>query len=136
MQNRERTMELDGQQFSHYRILRSIGQGTIGEVYLAEDLQLQQQVALKLMNIEAIHPEQNAAERATRLFLQAVTASSRLNHPNILPLYHYGIEEFKNTQFAFLAMPYRSEGSLLDWLQQRQQSQPRRSLTPQQIVHI
>lgn len=129
-------MELDGQQFNHYRVLRSLGQGNIGEVYLAEDLQLQQQVALKTINIDALHREKKAAARAIRLFLRAMASRSRLDHPHILPLYHYGVEEFQGAHFVYLVMPYRSEGSLLAWLSQRAQSQPQLPLTPQQIIHI
>lgn len=129
-------MELDGQQFDHYRILRQIGQGDIGEVYLAEDLRVRQQVALKIINLSTAQINQKAAARAVRLFLREVTSSSKLDHPNILPLYDLGEARLNDTQVVYVAMLYRPEGSLLNWLHQRLEGQPSRRLTSQQIIHI
>src|SRR3954464_7892230 len=117
-------MEFDGQQFNHYHILQRIGQGDIGEVYLAEDLRVQQQVALKIMNLSTAQIDQKTTARAVRLFLREVTSSSRLNHPNILPLYNYGETRYNDALIVYIVMPYHPEGSLLNWLHQRMQNQP------------
>ena len=44
-------MPLEGKQLSHYRIVRLVGSGGMGEVYLAEDTGVRRQVAIKLVRI-------------------------------------------------------------------------------------
>jgi serine/threonine protein kinase/Tol biopolymer transport system component len=74
-----------GQQIGHYEILRLLGEGGMGEVYLAQDRKLHRKVALKLL------PScfTTDAERLRR-FEQEAHASSALNHPNILTVYEIG----------------------------------------------
>ena len=74
-----------GSQISHYRFLSKIGQGGMGEVYLAEDLQLDRKVALKFL------PEGQAAdETARRRLLREANAAARLDHPFITKVYEVG----------------------------------------------
>ena len=79
-------------QISHYRILSKIGAGGMGEVYLAEDIDLDRQVALKVLL-----PEVAENEDRLRRFVQEAKAASALNHPNILTVYEIG--QFENTRF-------------------------------------
>jgi Tol biopolymer transport system component len=74
-----------GQSFGNYRILRRIGAGGMGEVYLAFDVRLGRQVALKFL------PAQTASdEKLVRRFQQEARAASALNHPNILTIFEVG----------------------------------------------
>jgi len=68
-----------------YRILRRIGQGGMGEVYLAMDTRLERHVALKFLPARTTGDEM----LVRRFQLEARTASS-LNHPNILTIFDVG----------------------------------------------
>src|SRR6266542_194513 len=74
-----------GQNFGHYEIIKQIGEGGMGEVYLAKDTRLNRQVALKLLWAH-ITEDENRASR----FRQEAFATSALNHPNIVTIYEIG----------------------------------------------
>lgn len=74
-----------GQVVGHYRIIKTLGKGGMGEVYLAHDTKLDRQVALKLLPAEFT----NHKERLRRFIQEAKTASS-LNHPNIITIHEIG----------------------------------------------
>lgn len=70
---------------AHYKIVSPIGAGGMGEVYLADDIKLGRQVALKVLRGDI----SNETEQVAR-FLQEARAASALNHPNILTVYESG----------------------------------------------
>ena len=76
------------QSISHYRIIKKLGAGGMGEVWLAEDTRLERKVALKLLPAEFTQD----AERVRR-FMQEAKAASALNHPNIITVYDIGESE-------------------------------------------
>ncbi|HKQ76943.1 MAG TPA: protein kinase [Blastocatellia bacterium] len=77
-----------GQTIGHYRLIRQIGRGGMGEVYLAHDARLGRQIALKLLQS---HLTPDAAR--VRRFRQEARAASSLNHPNILTIYEVGQDD-------------------------------------------
>ena len=83
-------MSLEGQQLGRYRLLSLLGSGGMGNVYLAEDELIDRQIAIKVIRSEASpHPESTMVKEASRLFLREAKAIAKLNHPHILPLWHY-----------------------------------------------
>ncbi len=71
-----------GKELGHYRILKKIGSGGMGEVYLAEDTKLGRKIALKVL------PSQLAEQPdRRRRFEQEAKAVAALNHPNIVTVF-------------------------------------------------
>jgi serine/threonine protein kinase len=74
-----------GQQNQNYRIVRQLGSGGMGEVYLAEDIRLHRKVALKILPPHfTVNPDR------VRRFEREARAASALNHPNIVTIYEIG----------------------------------------------
>jgi serine/threonine protein kinase/tetratricopeptide (TPR) repeat protein len=95
---------------SHYRIIRLLGQGGMGQVYLAEDTLLRRRVALKRLTANA----GNNAEVRQRLIKEA-RAAAVLSHPNIAVI-HDVIEDGED---SFIVMEYLDGQSLKDELLHR-----------------
>jgi len=127
-------MLLEGLQIAHYRCLQLLESGGMSEVYLAEDLRIYRQVALKILHPE-ITPSTDieAVYEAFRLFHMEAQAISALDHPNILPLYDYGETTINGVKLAYMVMPYRHEGSLAAWVKQRSRTG---RLTLQEVAHF
>jgi len=81
---------MTGRSISHYRILRRVGAGGMGEVYEAEDTDLHRNVALKIL------PQDLAAKPETlERFKREARALAALNHPNIVTI--YSVEQAEKT---------------------------------------
>src|SRR4028118_2208755 len=80
-----------GKCIGHYEIIKQIGAGGMGEVYLAEDKKLDRRVAVKILNEQISQHEANI-ER----FIREAKAASSLNHPNILVIHEIGKSDNSN----------------------------------------
>ena len=81
----------EGQVIGRYQIKRSIGVGGMGEVFLADDTELDRPVAFKFLHRDvAEDPER------VRRFIQEARAAAALNHPNILNIHEIGSFEGAN----------------------------------------
>ena len=74
-----------GQTISHYRVLEKIGQGGMGEVYLAEDTSLERHVALKFLSDDL-----ERDELARKRFLREAKCAAALDHPYICHIHETG----------------------------------------------
>jgi WD40 repeat protein/serine/threonine protein kinase len=91
-----------------YVLLRVLGRGGRGIVYLADDARLPRRVALKM-----IRAGSNAGPRDLARFRIEMEAHARLQHANIIPIYQVGDYQDR----PFFAMEYVAGGSLKDRLQ-------------------
>ncbi len=94
-----------GTRLGRYEIRSQLGAGGMGEVYLAEDISLRRQVALKVLPTEVA-----ANQDRMRRFKQEATATASLNHPNIAHIYEIGEVNGVN----FIAMEYIDGVTLRD----------------------
>ena len=85
-----------GQIVSHYRILDKLGEGGMGVVYVAEDMHLGRQVAIKFLSSSTSDTHHFKAR-----FLREARAVSQLSHPHIAMIYDYGETE---EGFPFIVM--------------------------------
>src|SRR5213593_3836202 len=95
-----------GTKLGRYEIRAKIGEGGMGEVYLAEDTRLHRKVALKILPVDLA-----ADKDRMRRFEQEATAAAALNHPNIAHIYEIGGDGTN-----FIAMEYIEGESLRNLL--------------------
>jgi TolB-like protein len=93
-----------GTRLGRYEIRAQLGEGGMGEVYLAEDTQLGRSVAVKFLPAELM-----ADEQANKRLIQEARAAATLDHPNICAVYEVGEVEGR----SFIVMQYL-EGTTLD----------------------
>jgi serine/threonine protein kinase len=103
---------MTGKTISHYKILEEIGRGGMGEVYLALDMDLERQVAIKFLPKELTKDDENV-ERFKR---EAKSAAS-LNHPNIITIYEIGMSDDE----YFIVMEYVQGETLREKLDRERQ---------------
>ncbi len=107
-----------GSKLSHYRIVSKIGEGGMGEVYLAHDTKLDRKVALKILPAD-VASNRDRMER----FVREAKSAAALSHPNIAQIFEIG--EDGNTHY--IAMEY-IEGVTLREKIHREQTELRKLL--------
>ena len=95
-----------------FQILRLLGQGGMGSVYLAYDSRLDRRVAVKTMRARG------EAAGATRL-LDEARAMAKLSHPNLVPIFELSEHEGE----AFILMEYIEGPTLAGWLKQERRTE-------------
>jgi eukaryotic-like serine/threonine-protein kinase len=99
--------ELVGQQIDHYRVEALLGEGGMGAVYKAYDVNLARHVALKVMHRHyANQPE------FQHRFLQEAQAAARLDHTSIVRIYNFGMRE----GFLYIVMEFVPGATLATYL--------------------
>ena len=93
-----------------YKILKELGRGAMGLVYLGKDPTIQRFVAIKTMRLDQIDEAEKLQEIKSRFFREAESAG-RLSHPNIVTIYDAG-EEHK---LGYIAMELVEGKSLKEW---------------------
>ncbi len=88
---RIKTLE-KGEMIGRYEIVRKLGEGGMGSVYLARDRELDRAVAIKVL-----HSQNERHEDNVQRFAREAKAASALNHPNILTIYEIG--EFEGSPY-------------------------------------
>ena len=90
-----------------YHVVKELGRGAMGVVYLGKDPTIQRFVAIKTMRLDEIDNEEDLKEFRDRFFREA-ESTGRLSHPNIVTVYDAGEQD----GLAYIAMEYL-EGTLL-----------------------
>ena len=96
-----------GSTFGPYRIVAPLGRGGMATVYRAHDPALDRHVALKVLPAEFLH-DPTFAER----FRQEARVAARLEHPHVVPIHGFGIDEGR----PWMALRLLGGGSLADRL--------------------
>lgn len=102
--------DLSGRRFGDYAILRRLGQGGMGQVYLAEQLTLNRKVALKVLKPE-LADDANAMAR----FKLEAEAVAKATHSNIVQVYDFGQADGQ----TYMVLEYVDGRNLLDYIARR-----------------
>jgi serine/threonine protein kinase/tetratricopeptide (TPR) repeat protein len=102
-----------GQDFGHFKILQKLGEGGMGEVYLAEDLKLNRRVALKTLR-DDYFDNQDRRERFER---EARTAA-QVSHANVMAIYDIGAATDPQSQknIGYIVMEYVKGRTLTEYI--------------------
>ncbi len=102
--------DLTGRTLGDFQILRRLGQGGMGQVYLAEQVSLRRKVALKLLK-----PELAANPNSLARFKKEAEAVARATHANIVQIYWIGEAD----GIHFMALEYVEGRTLRDFLERK-----------------
>ncbi len=110
---------------SRYRLVAPVGAGASAQVYLADDVQLRRQVAVKLL-----HPALANDPTFLKRFRAEARAAAALSHPNVMAVYDWGEEADISEHGPYLVLEYLGGGSLRSMLDAG------RLLTPSQALVV
>src|SRR3990172_13006047 len=97
-----------GQKVAHFEILRKLGEGGMGEVYLVQDTKLNRKAAMKVQHLDSFEDK----ERRERFIREAQTAA-QISHPNIMAIFDMGIAKTSDDRdISYIVMEYLPGQSL------------------------
>jgi serine/threonine-protein kinase len=96
-----------------YRLLKTVGVGGMGGVYLAEQIDTRAPLAIKIL-----HPDRQQKENIVRRFEREAKITSALKHPNIVEVYDFGQDPSNGA--IYLAMEYLDGKTLYRFVRERQ----------------
>ena len=99
-----------GSIIGNFRLIEKIGQGGMGEVYLAEQVSVGRKVALKILADELLEDHKSVNQ-----FMKEIKTTAKLEHPAIVAAIDAGIDR----NVCYLAMTYVDGNDLETWLQTR-----------------
>jgi tRNA A-37 threonylcarbamoyl transferase component Bud32 len=102
--------DLIGQSLGRYHILEQLGEGGMATVYKARDMNLERDVAFKIIRPDVFGPI--VLERLLERFKREARTLAKLSHPNIVPILDFG--EYEGA--PYLIMPYIAGGTLKQYL--------------------
>src|SRR6266566_2735278 len=105
-----RELPLVGDEFAGYRVRSVLGRGGMSVVYQAENLRLNNVIALKVLA-----PELAADDVFRARFLEESRIAASLNHPNVIPIYDMGSQD----DLLYIAMRYVSGTDLRQMIKKR-----------------
>ena len=99
--------DLSGRQLGDFRLLRRLGRGAMAEVYLAEQLSLRRQVAVKVLRAELAEDE-----TYLKRFRREAEAAAALVHAGIVQIYEVGCADSRH----YIAQEYVQGRTLREWI--------------------
>jgi serine/threonine protein kinase len=101
-----------GNLLGHYELIRELGRGGMGKVYLARDLRLGRLAAIKVLA--------RSDAKLTERFLAEARATARCRHENIVVIYEVG----EQSNYPYMVLEYLQGQTLREWLDRRRYQVP------------
>lgn len=95
----------------YYKILKMLGKGSFGKVYMASQVLTNRVVAIKCLDKKAVKEE----SRKNKILHELLMFKSLSDHPNVVQIY----EVFENKKYFFFVMEYASGGDLLQLMKRK-----------------
>ncbi|HEX8982313.1 MAG TPA: protein kinase [Ktedonobacterales bacterium] len=109
-------LNLEGSELGGCRLIRVVGEGGMGEVYLAEQLNAgNRAVAVKVVRPDTFSSQAQELEEIRERFKREVSLAANFSNPNILQVFYSGSER----DYLYIVMVYAEEGSLSDAIRGR-----------------
>lgn len=117
-----RRVAFEAKQLGQYRLKQQIGQGGMGEVYLAEHVLLKRPCAIKL-----IRPEKAGDAKSLARFEREVKATAKLTHWNTVEIFDYGRSDDGTFYYVMEYLPGLNLGQLVEM---------HGALPPERVIHL